>query len=46
MAQFLLPWYQMTPDDVYTYQLNYVEAGSYKLALVCNASADELTEGG
>jgi ABC-type sugar transport system substrate-binding protein len=33
-------------DDVYTYQLNYVEAGSYKLALVCNASADELTEAG
>lgn len=31
-------------DGTYTYQLNYVEAGSYKLALVCNASDDELTD--
>ncbi|ACQ92578.1 conserved hypothetical protein [Tolumonas auensis DSM 9187] len=33
-------------DGIYTYQLNYVEAGSYKLALVCNASGDFLTEAG
>lgn len=33
-------------DGTYTYQLNYVEAGSYKLALVCNAAEDELTEDG
>lgn len=32
--------------DVYSYQINYVEAGSYKLALVCNASDDFLTEAG
>ncbi len=33
-------------DGIYTYQINYVEAGSYKLALVCNAKDDFLTEAG
>ena len=38
-------YYQVfNADGTYTYQLNYVEAGSYKLALVCNASDDELTD--
>lgn len=32
--------------DAYGYQINYVEAGSYKLALVCNASDDFLTVNG
>ena len=31
-------------NGTYTYQINYVEANSYKLALVCNAASDELTE--
>ncbi len=31
-------------EGTYTYQINYVEAGTYDLALVCNAAGDELTE--